>query len=455
MIRAGRVILQKYFPLMKPADNLEDAVFYFDPLQSLKTDDPVFNLDSFYVDRGSDARDKMRMLLEIQDWKHRRNVKLLFTGHKGSGKSTELNKLCFELEDKFFIVPVSFQPRPDFTYVDVLLRIATSLFRRATEDEVVRKAPGTILLDLWEDLSRFLEHKIFGKLPVQPQIPVSSSLTVKVNALAIELESKFETEAESRNTIRKTNEHQLTELLDKINLLADQVRLHYLKPVLFAVEGLDRFDLEIAREVFYGHAATLTGMRASVIYLFPIGLRYSSQFSTIQQYFDDEPIILPNVKTQYRNGEPCAQGEEIRREFISSRLDLSLVADDALDEISRASGGLIRHLIALVRDAALHALGRNASLIELQDVQRAINRMRGDFVGMLEQKHYETLLARYQDKNLSSDQIIQELLESLALLEYANDDYWCDVHPIVLPEALRRTEALPLNSPLPIPAPQK
>jgi hypothetical protein len=42
------------------------------------------------------------------------------------------------------------------------------------------------------------------------------------------------------------------------------------------------------------------------------------------------------------------------------------------------------------------------------------------------------------DKQISSDPEIQELLERLALLEYANDNVWCDVHPIVLREVEER-----------------
>lgn len=44
------------------------------------------------------------------------------------------------------------------------------------------------------------------------------------------------------------------------------------------------------------------------------------------------------------------------------------------------------------------------------------------------------------DKQISSDPEIQDLLERLALLEYANDSVWCDVHPIVLREVEERVK---------------
>ena len=60
---------------------------------------------------------------------------------------------------QFFIV--SFDVRrslsiADLTYIDLMLGIAISLFRRATESDVLGKAPAQIAADFWEDLSSFI-----------------------------------------------------------------------------------------------------------------------------------------------------------------------------------------------------------------------------------------------------------------------------------------------------------
>jgi hypothetical protein len=61
---------------------------------------------------------------------------------------------------------------------------------------------------------------------------------------------------------------------------------------------------------------------------------------------------------------------------------------------------------------------------------------------MLESRHYPILKSRSEDKDLDSDPDTQELLESLALLEYENESYRCDAHPVVLPEVERRANSL-------------
>ena len=47
--------------------------------------------------------------------------------------------------------------------------------------------------------------------------------------------------------------------------------------------------------------------------------------------------------------------------------------------------------------------------------------------------HYVTLRDYHQRKWLENEDAVREVLHNLSLLEYANDERWCDVHPIVLP----------------------
>ena len=51
---------------------------------------------------------------------------------------------------------------------------------------------------------------------------------------------------------------------------------------------------------------------------------------------------------------------------------------------------------------------------------------------------YPVLYERHLDKQLSGDDSVLSLLQTRALLEYANGEPWCDVHPIALPLVLER-----------------
>ena len=67
----------------------------------------------------------------------------------------------------------------------------------------------------------------------------------------------------------------------------------------------------------------------------------------------------------------------------------------------------------------------------------AINEERGDFIAGLTRDDYPILYQRHLDRELSADEPVLRLLETRALLEYANgNDPWCAVHPIALPLVL-------------------
>jgi hypothetical protein len=327
-------------------------------------------------------------------------------------------------------------PLIDLTYVDILLSLATALFQAASARSVIAEAPAQVLGELWDDLRLFLENTLLGGQIFQTPA-VSSEVTLKVNLLAVEFQNKYKTEVATRDQVRQRMENRLAEVVDKINMLADQVQARYGRPVLFIVEGTDKLDPARARDIFFGHPQPLTDLRAFAIYTFPIGLRYSKEFNFFKSYFDDHPI-LPNLKPRDRIGASFAPGLARLEEIITRRMSPDLLAPDVCRALIEACGGLTRTLITLVRKSAVNALARGAVRIELADVEYAINTERGDYIAALESADYPILAARHLDKRLSGDESMQKLLQALALLEYVNQEPWCDVHPIVLPEVEKR-----------------
>lgn len=417
------------------ARSLPEAIRVFDPREPLQGDELI----EFYVDRPGAPLNEMKIYLQGMAL-HGEPVKLLFTGHTGSGKSTELNKLAEELRNQFFIVPFAAQkslPVAELTYVDVLLGMASALFRLATDREVIARAPAQIMADVWDDIGRFFENVIFGKAPFRAP-PPDVEFSAKVNFLAAEFQAKFTNEGSTRADIRPRVEARLSELIDKINLLAEEIRLKYRRPALFVVEGTDKPDLTRARDLFLGHSTSLTDLRASVIYTFPIGLRYSPEFSLIKTSFN-EHFLLPNLRVSGREGAPDPAGVEKMAEVITRRMDEGLMNDAARKKITAASGGLTRTLIQLVQRAAVHAVGRGGKVIGREDAESAIDKERGDLIAMLAEADYAVLAARHADHRLSSDASVQNLLQSRALLEYGDGDPWCDVNPVILPVVLERT----------------
>lgn len=417
------------------AKTLPEVIRVFDPMHPLAGQE----LKEWYIDRPGNPLEAMKIYLQglgLAD----QPVKLLLTGHMGSGKSTTLNKLAEELKRRFFIVPFDVRQSAsvaDLTYIDLILGMATSLFRRATESDVLQKAPAQIASGVWDDISGFIEQVIFGPASFRSP-PASAEVSAKVHFLALELQTKFAKEAATRDEVRKRIEPRLAELHDKINQVADEVHTRYKRPVLFFVENTDKPDLERAREIFLGHTYALTAFRASVIYTFPIGLRYSgADFSLIRDHFT-ETSVLPNLKVANPDGSANPDGLACLSQSLSIRMTDNLIQDQARDQIIRASGGLMRTLVLLVRRSAVNALAAGQEVIAPEHVEPAIEEERAGFIAGLSRADYPVLYERHQDKQLSGDESVLRLLQTRALLEYANGEPWCDVHPIALPLVLER-----------------
>ena len=425
---------------LKKASTLKEVHALFDPVRYLST--PA-ELEYFYVDRKSGIREEMKILLD-ESLEDKRPVHIFFTGHRGSGKSTEINKLRLELDNQFFVVPVSFRNRPDVDYVDLLLKAANTLFKTATDVEVIRRAPKQIASEFWEMLVHFVENKVYGDYQlafseIEKTQWNSKEVTIKLNALAFEFEAKFEAEPESRKNFKENGGLLLAEVIDKINMLADKISDVYQQPVLFIFEDADKIDLKNAEEIFYKHCNTLATLRACAIYVIDIGLIYNVEFQTAKASFA-ESLCLHNIKLLSRDNQTIPQNIKLLERMIDNRAESHCFTEVAKGLLISSSGGLIRSLITLIRNATRRAIVEGSEKVEKNHVEQAIKRHRGDFIALLDENHYVTLKQKHGSKALDNNSTTQYLLQSLALLEYDNGERWCDVHPVIFPEVEKRTK---------------
>jgi hypothetical protein len=106
------------------ADNLDIAWSNFDPLYPLPANCP------FHVEREDKPLNKLKRALLRE---HRQPPKYFFSGHRGCGKSTELNILAAdsEINKKFFVIKYSVKDVCDvnnLSYIDVLFSLGAQLF---------------------------------------------------------------------------------------------------------------------------------------------------------------------------------------------------------------------------------------------------------------------------------------------------------------------------------------
>jgi hypothetical protein len=402
------------------AKTLAQALNIFDPERPLKTEE---ELRDYFVERAMSPLQELALLLRHTG----RPQTILFTGHRGSGKSTELAKLASLLRDQFFVVDYSVKNVLDLfdvTYVDVIFSLAAELIRAATERQVeVKEELLRHILDFTKEVTKEVVIEERG------EVDVGAAL----NFYMVKLEGKVGKEAATRTLVREKMERRLSDLLENVDLLSREIERATEKKVLVIVEDLDKTDPDRAKELFYGHALSLTSPRCCVIYTFPIALRHDNDFIQVRQSFS-ELVVLPNFPVSRRDGSPDGVGLACLQEILTRRAEERLFTPGALVGLVGWSGGLARELIILARRACLAAMEAERSAIDEEAVEQAAARMRIDYEVLLTSEQLNLLRGVQERKRVENDEDHRALLHNLSALEYRNGEgVWYDVHPIVRP----------------------
>jgi len=403
------------------AKNLDQAYTNFEPTRALP------GVSEFYVQRPKNPLVVMKRAL-LREGLH--SPKFLFSGHRGSGKSSELSKLMAysEIQAKYFVVHYSVRDVLDpagLAYTDLLLSIGAQIFIEATD---VRK------LSLKEGLLKELE-KWIGALDFQESAEdkVGSEIGVDLKIL----QAKLKTGYTSRIDIRKTIEARLPQFISITNLIIAEVENKTGKKVLVAIDDLDKPDLEVAKKIFCESQASLTLPNCTIIYTIPIALHYSAEAGQVIPTFT-RSYVLPNITiTKHEDFSPDDEGRAVMKEFVEKRMSLELIEgnmdDGALGYAITISGGVFREMARIMGMAADNAIARGGEKIEKEDVEEAESEIRNEFRRMLKSEDYDSLKEIHKIRELKGSETCAHLLHNLSIMEYRNKENWCDVHPAIIP----------------------
>lgn len=403
------------------AHDLKRALDIFDPERSLKTEE---ELAEFFVERAQSPLEELLLVLRNTTTPQ----KILFTGHRGTGKSTELAKLASLVKDEFLVVDYSVKNVLnlfDLNYVDVVLSLAMEIMREVTSRKInVKREVLESVLDLFtKDITTELITDLKG----------GSEVRASLNFLVTKLEAKLGAEASTRSIVREKAERRLADLLEGVDLVCRQVQEKTGQRVLAVVEDLDKTDLGKAKEMFYNHALSLISPCCWVIYTFPIALRHDNDYAQVASSFPDT-FVMPNFNVAHRDGSPNEHGLSDLQGILTRRAEDQLFTEDALRSLAEFSGGLPRGLIALARRACLVALAELKDTIDRGVVGKAADRARLDYQVLLTSDQLDLLKTVAETKRVENDDKHRALLHNLSVLEYRNDTgLWYDVHPIVRP----------------------
>lgn len=398
----------------------------------------------YYVDlsavRKTEAIEGVNTILDFQEPGEYTNI--LFTGHRGCGKSTELKRIQKQWEQDYRVIYLEVDEETDINDADY-----TDLYLIVIKQVEFELRQLNLKLDrklLSEFENWFKEVTQEDERSVESSISVGTEATLGPEApflakLIVKLLAQIKGSDKSKTTIRQTLQRDISRLKADINLLLNdaykKIKDKYPKGFLIIFDNLDRVPPQIGDRLFFDHGTQLKELNCTLIYTVPISVIYSPK--SLTKDFSNLHI-MPMVNIYQFKRDRCdldynQPGLEGMASLIEQRVDSEAVFEsrEQLIDLAKASGGHVRQLMQLMRIACQTASTRGHNKITSEDLTYAVKQEQFNFERFIPDEHYPILAQVCLNKNIPKDLIGQLMMFNLSVLEYNGDNRWNYPNPVV------------------------
>lgn len=402
----------------------------------LEPGDPVY-IAQVNTRGGIDAVEEIATEIE---WQEGGGV-CLFTGQRGTGKSTELKRLKARLEELssvVFYVDLSeyLLLTKEVEISDFLVSLAGSM----SEQVQARygSAPGN--QSYWDRLRSFLQTKVeFEQIGVK--LP------------GLDIKAALKNDPDFKRRVQEASRGHVAQLVqDAHGFLAEAVKHVRAKEgdpdrkVVLLVDSVERIRgvgseamavYESVRNLFFGHAELLRVPMLHIVYTIPHYLSVLGPGAgPLMGGVATRRLVSTHVFKD-RSREPDSAGLEVLRTVISCRYPAwaGLIEPAALDQLALSSGGDLREFFRLIR-LCLPSVRDDSQLpLTIEAVKQAENAARNEMLPVpAEHVTWLKRISTTHDTCLESSADLPTLahfLDNRLVLNYRNGETWYDVHPLL------------------------
>ncbi len=378
---------------------------------------------------------------------------VLFFGHVGCGKSTELAHLCAKLEapERYWVLRVDLLKMLDpsnVSYSDVWLAVALELVKRLNEEKI--NIPQVVVNGLQNWFTeQILTHDRIKEF--SSEIKAEAKITLGLPYLASLLGSftgAIKNGSSHRESIRTVVHNTYGQFIQALNTLfiaaTDELKkAGKAQQLLILIDGTDRFSSDSWRKFFVEDGNLLTQAQCITVYSAPLALKAAGKLIASFHH-----VTLPMIKLRefdalsVKAGAKRPLAYDCMREMILKRCHYSLFDSLAtLDAMIDLSGGHMRDALHLLTFACSAA---QSTPFTLPIIEKAGQRMASDFNAWLEKEDFAILVQEdLHPRSMGKDERIRQLIQDGALLEY-NEGSWRQCHPAIktLPGYLHALNAI-------------
>lgn len=384
--------------------------------------------DGLYVNldevRGKDFRDGVFFSLAVEDerlaYPTSDYLKIICSGHRGCGKTTELERLQRDLNhpNRYFSIFLSIEEEMEFGAFqpeDIFVWIILKLVGAVQEHDIAMGKGdfNDLARQLLSDkaIERELHSSFETVLGTEGEAGIDffGWLKLKTVAKAV-FASKNETSTKIREEVRRNTLAIILKINAALATMRPAVQAAGLgQDILFIIDGSEKLKFEVYEYLFIQNANLLRTLAVNMIVAVPIDSYYKIESASALNF--PNRFIVPMIKL----AAPHSEANECFKQVIERRIHVdTFLAEGVLDECVRCSGGCMRQLLIIVNAVIRKALGQRASL---ETAQKAIASLGSEMNQLLTSQHVEALSKGLHTLKLG-DAEVRAMLFQLVLLKY-------------------------------------
>lgn len=393
----------------------------------------------FYVDTDSVRSNTIRSFERILKNPLTTNQKLLFTGFTGSGKTTELIRLCYSLEDSFNVVIFSVKQRlkvSDVTIEAILFEIIEDVLNYLELYGLSRDDEAREIIKKIYDWCK--ETKIVDESTEKNALSTGIGINlVKGLFLRAKVESNFS--GSTTTSATRIEERKLKNLIFECNRIFDYLYDKTGKETLVIIDDFEKIPFDRARNFYISNTLFLKELRCSMVMTIPVELVYHTEFSLLQGVLG-ESVVLPMIKVKDVDGSHYKPGLKLLENILKKRIDLTLFEDECYKKAIHYSGGSIRDLFRIIHEAVIN---EESGLISAASMERAVYKYKDILSSRIHERDEPGISISFDDyldvlfdiaegnkRQPHRTTALQDLLRIRAVMKY-NDKGFFDIHPLL------------------------
>lgn len=374
----------------------------------------------------------------------------LFAGHRGVGKTCELNRVKALLEEPqsasnphrpFRVIYMDATEKLDLNDLD-LPDLLTFIAAEVLDQLRTANLPGfdpvsAYLTRIWDEIKGALGSEVALK---------EAEVETGFGSLTLELKNR----PNSRQTLRRAIEMHSTGLLGAVNdmLVTANVkcRQNGCEGLVLIVDGLERLVFRTLEggsnthdRLFIDRSEQLASLKTHTIYTVPISLFYSPRCAELEQTFGEHNVPVPMVRLhecEVGTVAPDTPGMKKMWEMIEARcrcakVDVAEVFDapETGRYLCEMTGGHPRHLMMFLQ-AAMNAV--ESLPITRPAADKAVRNYANSLLREVPDEYWPKLhVFGTPQTDIPKDEAHQKMLLLLHVFEYMNGSPWYEVNPVI------------------------